>query len=234
MTSQASPLDFLAPQWVPFLKSEFEKPYMENLRQLLRSEAQNGHHSFPPKEHIFRALKLVDYNDVKVVILGQDPYHGAGQANGLAFAVSAGVSAPPSLVNIFKEVAQNFQTSVPRDTRLEHWARQGVLLLNTVLTVRENTAFSHRNRGWETFTDHVIQALNQKTTPVVFLLWGSAAQSKTNMLANPIHKILKAPHPSPLSAHRGFLGCRHFALANEFLREHDMSEINWLDQTAVN
>lgn len=224
-----TPLDFLAPHWVPLLKSEFEQPYMEDLRNLLRSEAQRGFHSFPPKEHIFRALKLVDYNDVKVVILGQDPYHGAGQANGLAFAVSQGVRPPPSLVNIFKEVASNFQSPLPRDTRLEHWARQGVLLLNTVLTVRENTAFSHREKGWEKFTDQVIRALNQKSTPVVFLLWGSAAQNKAQMITNPIHKILKAPHPSPLSAHRGFLGCRHFALANQFLKEQGMGEINWID-----
>lgn len=220
-------LALLAQGWHKYLAHEFEKPYMEDLRKLLRSE--RNHNVFPPKEKIFRALKLVNFEDVKVVILGQDPYHGAGQANGLAFAVETGIPKPPSLVNIFKEIATDVCINKPINSNLEHWAKQGVLLLNTVLTVRENTAFSHRNKGWEFFTDKVILSLNEKKSPVVFLLWGSAAQAKESFITNSLHKILKAPHPSPLSAHRGFLGCKHFSQTNQFLMQNNLDPINWCE-----
>ncbi len=219
--------DFLAPGWRPHLAQEFQKPYMEHLRQLLRQEQRERCQVFPPREKIFRALKLVDFDNTKVVILGQDPYHGVKQANGLAFAVEKGIPLPPSLQNIFKEIKNSIPQVKSIEPTLEGWAQQGVLLLNTVLTVRENQAFSHRGKGWETFTDKVISCLNEKTTPVVFLLWGSAAQSKSILIHNPLHFILKAPHPSPLSAHRGFLGCGHFLMANKFLQEHNLDPICW-------
>ncbi|MES2614415.1 MAG: uracil-DNA glycosylase [Bdellovibrionota bacterium] len=220
-------MHFLADGWHPFLGEEFKKPYMENIRELLRSELKNRYQVFPPKDKIFRALKLVDFYDVKVVILGQDPYHGAHQANGLAFAVENGVPNPPSLMNIFKEIKNDIQCQANPNSNLEHWAKQGVLLLNTVLTVKENTAFSHRGKGWETFTDKVISSLNEKKSPAVFLLWGSAAQAKSSLITNSIHKILNAPHPSPLSAHRGFLGCKHFSKTNDFLKQNNLTPINW-------
>ncbi len=220
-------LFFLAPGWQKFLAEEFKKTYMDNIRELLRSESKNNNHVFPPKDKIFRALKLVDFDDVKVVILGQDPYHGPHQANGLAFAVENGVRLPPSLLNIFKEIKSDIQPAHALKSDLENWASQGVLLLNAVLTVRENTAFSHRGKGWEQFTDKVILSLNEKKTPVVFLLWGSAAQSKSALITNPIHKIFEAPHPSPLSAHRGFLGCKHFSKTNEFLQQNNLTPIQW-------
>lgn len=217
----------ISPGWHSYLSSEFSKPYMENLRHLLIKDRQHGIACFPPADKIFRALKLVDYDDVRVVILGQDPYHGQGQANGLAFAVNEGIPAPPSLVNIFKEIQRDFQKNTHPSTTLEAWAKQGVLLLNTVLTVRENQAFSHRNQGWESFTDQVILSLNQKTTPVVFLLWGSAAASKSKMITNPNHLILTSSHPSPLSVYRGFAGCGHFSKANAFLKNQGQDEIKW-------
>jgi uracil-DNA glycosylase len=221
-------LDFLAPGWHSFLSNEFEKSYIEGLRNLLRGENQSHHRVFPPKDNIFRALKLVDYWDVKVVILGQDPYHGQGQANGLAFAVEPGIPKPPSLVNIFKEIGDDLGQGEPTCSSLEGWAQQGVLLLNTVLTVRESSPFSHRDKGWETFTDKVISVLNSKQTPVIFLLWGAAAQAKTKLIENPLHKILTAPHPSPLSAHRGFLGCKHFSKSNHILKQAHLPPIEWI------
>ncbi len=216
----------LAPDWHRILGPEFQKPYMENLRKFLKAEYQNHQVVYPPKDKIFRSLKLVDYSKVKVVILGQDPYHGPHQANGLAFAVESGVLAPPSLKNIFKEIALEYPDFEAK-TDLENWAKQGVLLLNTVLTVRENCAFSHRGQGWELFTNKVIHSLNDMKTPVVFLLWGAAAQTKEAMITSPLHKILKAPHPSPLSSHRGFFGCGHFKKANEFLIENNLTPIQW-------
>lgn len=219
--------ELIAEGWHQFLADEFKKPYMEDLRNLLRVESKNNNRVFPPKDKIFRALKLVNFDDVKVVIIGQDPYHGLHQANGLAFAVENGVPLPPSLMNIFKEIESEFKQKKPISSNLEHWAKQGVLLLNTVLTVRESTAFSHRGKGWEMFTDKVISSLNEKKTPVVFLLWGSAAQSKASLITSPIHKIFNAPHPSPLSAHRGFLGCKHFSKANEFLTQNHLDPIQW-------
>lgn len=220
-------LDFLGEHWKPLLEKEFSKPYFENIRQFLRAELQQGHCFFPPKDKVFRAFKLVDYPEVRVVILGQDPYHGQGQANGLSFAVQQGLQAPPSLQNIFKEIESDIGKGRPQRTDLEHWAKQGVLLLNTVLTVRENTAFSHRNKGWEQFTDRVIQILNESKHPIIFLLWGAAAHTKSSMITNHIHKILKAPHPSPLSAHRGFFGCKHFSKVNEILKSMNEKEIQW-------
>ncbi len=224
---KARDLSFLSENWRALLAAEFEKPYFEDIRAFLKKELKQGHTFFPAKEKVFRALKLVDFADVRVVIIGQDPYHGIGQANGLAFAVEQGIPAPPSLQNIFKEIEKDIGKGRPTNTTLENWAKQGVLLLNTVLTVRAHTAFSHREKGWEKFTDSVIEKLNHKTTPIIFMLWGAAAQSKANMITNPIHNILKAPHPSPLSAHRGFLGCKHFSKANEILRNHNISEIDW-------
>ncbi|WGL58973.1 uracil-DNA glycosylase [Pigmentibacter sp. JX0631] len=219
-------LSFLAEGWRSLLLDEFSKPYIEDLRQLLRSETNQGFEYYPPKEKIFRAFKLVDYSQTKVVIIGQDPYHGKGQANGLAFAVEKGVTLPPSLNNIFKEI-QSDTGKRPTESDLENWANQGVLLLNTVLTVRANQAFSHREKGWEVFTDRVISLLNEKNSPIIFVLWGSAAQAKEKMITNKIHKILKSAHPSPLSAHRGFFGCKHFSTVNEILRSLGQNEINW-------
>jgi uracil-DNA glycosylase len=223
---QSKDLSFLAEGWRSLLFNEFTKPYIEKIRQHLKNEMQNGFQFFPPKDKIFRALKLVDYQEVRVVIIGQDPYHGKGQANGLSFAVENGVSIPPSLNNIFKEIEADIGKR-PHKTCLESWAKQGVLLLNTVLTVRENSAFSHREKGWEIFTDKIIFLLNQKDTPVIFLLWGAAAQSKAKMITNPNHKILRSVHPSPLSAHRGFFGCKHFSTVNEILKSLRQSEIDW-------
>jgi uracil-DNA glycosylase len=209
---------------------------MDAIRDFLKNELRHGHQFFPSSDNIFRALKLVDYHDVKVVILGQDPYHGKGQANGLAFAVAQHMRNPPSLENIFKEVAACF--ALPKnhqfDSTLLPWAQQGVLCLNTVLTVRENLAFSHRDKGWEIFTDKVIEFLFQAPQPIVFLCWGSAAIQKVARIKNQTNPsvenkaIFTAPHPSPLSAYRGFLGCRHFVKANEFLKDHCVSEIQWL------
>lgn len=219
-------LNFLAEGWRALLFEEFSKPYVEKIREFLKKELQNGFLFYPPKDKIFRALKLVDYNDVRVVILGQDPYHGNGQANGLSFAVENGTAIPPSLNNIFKEIENNIGKR-PNKTCLEGWARQGILLLNTVLTVRENSAFSHRDKGWEIFTDKIISLLNQKNNPIIFLLWGAAAQSKEKMITNKKHIILRSVHPSPLSAHRGFIGCKHFSSVNEILKLHHQPEIDW-------
>lgn len=208
---------------------------MDELRAFLKSELQKGHQFFPSTKNIFRALKLVDYHDVKVVILGQDPYHGAGQANGLAFAVAPHVHNPPSLENIFKEIANCFKLTKNHkfDSTLENWANQGVLCLNTVLTVRENVAFSHRHKGWETFTDKVIELLMMSKNPIVFLCWGSAAIQKVAKIKNEANDsidnkcILTASHPSPLSAYRGFFGCEHFIKVNEFLTKSGLTEIRW-------
>lgn len=220
-------LSFLAPGWARVLKHEFEKPYMEGTREFLRREYRSGATVYPPKDKIFRALKLVDYDDVRVVILGQDPYHGPDQANGLAFAVNQGIRTPPSLLNIFKEIENEFQLGRPTVTTLEGWAKQGVLMLNTVLTVRASEAFSHHGHGWEVFTDTIIEKLNEREEPIVFLLWGSPAQKKMPLLNNSHHVILKSPHPSPLSAHRGFFGNQHFRKTNQFLTERGQVAIDW-------
>jgi uracil-DNA glycosylase len=215
-------------RWEPFLGEEAQKPYMTELAEFLRKEQSGGKVIRPNPAYIFRALEMVDYSKVRAVILGQDPYHGQNQANGLAFAVHADMKTPPSLVNIFKEIETDLGRK-PSDQTLVSWARQGVLLLNTVLTTRQGEAFAHRGKGWETFTDKIIEVLGAREKPMIFLLWGDAAQSKMRLIKQQ-HHVLKAPHPSPLSAYRGFLGCKHFSKANEALLDAGMYPINWTTQ----
>lgn len=204
--------------WDELLKDEFASEYYLRLRGFLKEEyLRSGHRIFPPMDSIFNALKETDYHAVKAVIIGQDPYHGFGQAHGLCFSVSKGTQVPPSLVNIYKELGDDLGISTPTHGCLTDWARNGVLLLNAVLTVREGQAGSHRGRGWEQFTDRVIQLLNQREKPMVFLLWGNYAKAKASLIDQSRHKVLTAAHPSPLSAWNGFFGCRHFSKANEFL-----------------
>jgi uracil-DNA glycosylase len=225
-----SPTEFhsmVSQGWSPFLSEEWEKTYFQNLLSFLRKECDENQVIFPPSTKIFRSLQLTDYHNVKVVILGQDPYHGLSQANGLAFAVENHIPPPPSLKNIFKELCHDLKISHSISPNLESWAKQGVLLLNTVLTVRQGNAFSHAKKGWETFTDHILKSLNEKNTPVIFMLWGAPAQSKASLITSPRHQIFRAPHPSPLSAYRGFFGCRHFSKANEFLKKHHLQPIQW-------
>ena len=212
--------------WDALLADEFEKDYYKELRKFLIAEYKAGP-VYPPAADIFNALKATPYEKVRVVILGQDPYHGPGQAHGLCFSVRKGVKAPPSLVNIFKELNADIGCPIPSHGYLMHWAEQGVLLLNTCLTVREGKPNSHKGKGWETFTDRVIELLNEREEPVVFLLWGANAQANIPMITNPNHLILTAPHPSPLSAHAGFFGCRHFSRANSFLSAHGEGTVDW-------
>jgi uracil-DNA glycosylase len=212
--------------WINYIGDEFEKDYYKNLRQFLVSE-YNEHLIFPRALDIFNAFHYTPYKDVKVVILGQDPYHNIGQAHGLSFSVLEGIKKPPSLENIFKELNDDLNIPIPQSGNLVKWTQEGVMLLNTVLTVRAHEAHSHRNRGWEIFTDAVIRVLNEREDPVIFLLWGRPAQEKEKLISNPKHHILKAPHPSPLSAHRGFFGCKHFSKTNEILRLMGKREINW-------
>lgn len=217
----------LHPSWLGPLRGEFAQPYMAELKRFLLSERGAGKRIFPAGPNWFRALDLTPLEEVKVVILGQDPYHGPGQAHGLSFSVPIGVRPPPSLVNIYKELESDLGIRRPAHGLLEHWARQGVLLLNSVLTVEMGLAASHRDRGWERFTDAVIRLVNARERPAVFLLWGSYAQRKAGFVDQARHLVLKAPHPSPLSAHSGFLGCRHFSKANAFLEEKGMAPIDW-------
>ncbi|WP_058485778.1 uracil-DNA glycosylase [Defluviitalea phaphyphila] len=212
--------------WDEILKDEFNKEYYLKLRQFLIKEYRTNI-IYPDKYKIFEALKLTSYKDTKVVILGQDPYHGENQAHGLAFSVQKGVEIPPSLKNIYKELMTDLNCYMPNNGYLVPWAKQGVLLLNASLTVVANHANSHRNKGWEIFTDNIIKLLNKKETPVVFLLWGNNAKEKAKFITNPIHLVLKAAHPSPLSANRGFFGCKHFSKTNKFLRETGQKEIDW-------
>ncbi len=216
----------LGNDWDEILQNEWSKPYYLILRNFLKHEYSAGT-VYPDMHDIFNALKHTAFKDVKAVILGQDPYHGPDQAHGLCFSVKKGVEPPPSLQNIYKELYADLGITPPPHGQLTDWADQGVLMLNTVLTVRAGQAASHRGNGWETFTDRVIDALNQKQTPVVFLLWGRPAAEKAKIITNPIHLKLAAPHPSPLSAHRGFLGCRHFSKANEFLTKNGLTPIDW-------
>ncbi|MDQ2763428.1 MAG: uracil-DNA glycosylase [Pseudomonadota bacterium] len=217
--------------WLEPLRGEFDQPYMAALKAFLAAERAAGKHIFPCASEWFRALDLTPLDQVRVVILGQDPYHGAGQAHGLCFSVQPGVRTPPSLVNIYKEMAADL--GVPRAAHgfLEHWARQGVLLLNTVLTVEMGLAASHRDKGWERFTDAVIALVNARPEPVVFLLWGAQAQKKAAAIDNVArggrHLVLQAAHPSPLSAHTGFFGSRPFSQANAFLAAHQRGTIDW-------
>ena len=213
--------------WLEPLQSEFEQPYMRELKQFLLAERDKGRAIFPRACNWFRALDLTPLDTVRVVILGQDPYHGEGQAHGLCFSVPPGVRPPPSLVNIFKEMQSDLGLSPARNGFLEHWASQGVLLLNSVLTVEMGQAASHRERGWEQFTDAVVRLVNDKAELVVFMLWGSYAQKKAAFVDTSRHLVLKAPHPSPLSAHSGFFGCRHFSKANAFLESKGLEPIDW-------
>lgn len=212
--------------WLGPLSPEFKKPYYAKLYKTVLQE-YNTRQVFPPADDIFNAFAFTPLSEVKVVILGQDPYHGDGQAHGLCFSVKPEVEIPPSLVNIYQELHDDLGCYIPNNGYLEKWARQGVMLLNTVLTVRAHQANSHRGIGWEEFTDAAIRVLNEQDRPIVFLLWGRPAQQKKAMLHNPKHLILEAPHPSPLSAYRGFFGCRHFSQANAFLTEHGLTPIDW-------
>lgn len=216
----------LGNDWDSILADEWEKPYYQKLRAFLKQEYSTKV-IYPHMNDIFNALKYTSFADTKVVIIGQDPYHGYGQAHGLCFSVKEGVTPPPSLKNIFKELNSDIGKPIPPHGCLTDWAKQGVLLLNNVLTVREGTPTSHKGMGWETFTDRVISELNRKETPVVFLLWGAHAQKKAEIITNPIHKKLMSVHPSPLSASRGFLGCRHFSKTNAILKENGLAEICW-------
>lgn len=212
--------------WNDLLKDEFQKDYYLKLRHFLINEYRTKT-IYPNMYDIFNALQYTPYSKVKVVILGQDPYHGPNQAHGLSFSVKPEVEIPPSLKNIFKELNNDLNCSIPNNGFLEAWALQGVLLLNTVLTVRAGSANSHKGMGWEIFTDKVIKLLNEKNDPIVFILWGSNAQKKQELITNPIHFIIKSPHPSPLSAHRGFFGSKPFSKTNEFLKSINKEPINW-------
>ena len=216
----------LGNSWDGLLAEEFKKPYYLQLRQFLKQE-YNTQQIFPPMHDIFNALRYTPYEKVKAVILGQDPYHEPGQAHGLAFSVKKGVTPPPSLKNIYKELNEDLGVTAPSHGELTHWAKQGVLLLNTVLTVREGAPNSHKGKGWENFTDRVIFELNKKETPVVFLLWGANAKAKAKIIDNPRHVKLETVHPSPLSAYGGFFGCRHFSKTNEILIASGQKPIDW-------
>lgn len=212
--------------WDQILGAEFDQPYYKQLRSFLKEEYKKRR-IYPGMYDIFNALRTTACRDVKVVLLGQDPYHGPGQAHGMCFSVKKGVPAPPSLKNIFKELMDDVGIPTPSHGELTSWAEQGVLLLNTVLTVREGQPNSHKGKGWEIFTDRVIRAVNEKDTPVVFLLWGANARAKASLITNPKHILLQAPHPSPLSAHNGFFGCKHFSKTNEILIKNGLSPIDW-------
>ncbi len=212
--------------WDGLLADELQKPYFQNILAFLNKEYRRTQ-CYPPPQQVFRALRATPYGKVRAVILGQDPYHGPGQAHGLCFSVNAGVPLPPSLENIFAELHADLGCPAPQSGDLSGWAEQGVLLLNTILTVQRGRPMSHAGIGWQTFTDRVIELLNAREKPIVFLLWGSPARAKKTLLTNPAHLILEAPHPSPLSAGRGFFGCRHFSKANAFLQAHGETPINW-------
>ena len=212
--------------WKNVLKDEFDKPYFAQLTNFVRDEYQNQK-IYPPGSQIFSAYDHCPLDKVKVVILGQDPYHGPGQAHGLCFSVNEGIPMPPSLINIFKEIKSDLNIAMPPHGSLVRWANQGVMLLNATLTVRAGEAGSHQKKGWEEFTDASISAISKSRDHVVFMLWGSYAQNKTILIDSRKHLILKAPHPSPLSAHRGFLGCRHFSQTNEYLVKNNLLPIQW-------
>jgi len=212
--------------WTLLLESEFEKDYYKTLHAFLIKEYAS-HTIFPERNDIFSALRLTSYENVKVVIIGQDPYHGPGQAHGLSFSVKPGVKTPPSLKNIYKELNSDLGCIIPNNGYLLDWATQGVMLLNTVLTVRAGEAHSHKKKGWEQFTNHIIELLNDREEPIIFLLWGRPAQQKEALITNKNHFILKTTHPSPLSAHRGFLGCKHFSKTNAILNQLGKKPIEW-------
>ena len=216
----------LGNDWDGLLKEEFKKDYYLKLREFLKTEYFTKK-IYPPMNDIFNALRYTSYEKTRVVILGQDPYHGFGQAHGLCFSVKEGTPHPPSLKNIFKELNQEFGIATPKSGELVGWAKQGVLLLNTTLTVRESSPQSHKGKGWEIFTDRIIDLINQKKSPVVFMLWGGNARMKKALITNPSHLVLEAAHPSPLSAFSGFFGCGHFVRANEFLTSNRQDAIDW-------
>jgi uracil-DNA glycosylase len=216
----------IEPSWKARLQPEFEKPYFENLIRFVKEEYATQT-VFPPGSKIFNAFDACPFDNVKVVLLGQDPYHGPGQAHGLAFSVNEGVTPPPSLVNIFKEIKNDLGKPVPKSGYLMRWAEQGVLLLNATLTVRANTPGSHQKKGWEEFTDAAIRAVSDEKQHVVFMLWGAYAQKKGAIIDASRHLVLKAAHPSPFAADKGFFGCKHFSQANAYLAEHGLKEIEW-------
>jgi uracil-DNA glycosylase len=216
-----------APSWQAKLAPEFEQPYMQALNAFLRAEQGQNKVIYPHSSNWFHALETTPLDEVKVVILGQDPYHQQGQAHGLCFSVQPGVKVPPSLVNIYKELATDVGIEIPDHGYLENWAKQGVLLLNAVLTVEDSNANAHQGKGWEQLTDKIISTVNEQCDHVVFMLWGSYAQKKGAMIDEKKHLVLKAPHPSPLSAYRGFLGCKHFSQANGYLTENGKATIDW-------
>lgn len=216
----------IAPSWKGKLEAEFEKEYFGNLIQFVKQEYQTQT-VYPPGKEIFRAFDCCSFDDVKVVIIGQDPYHGAGQANGLCFSVRNGIRQPPSLVNIFKEINKDLGKPIPASGDLERWAHQGVLLLNATLTVRGSSPGSHQTKGWEIFTDAAIKLISDTKSNVVFLLWGAYAQKKGEVIDRSKHLVLMSAHPSPFSADRGFFGCKHFSKANEYLRSKGLKEIDW-------
>lgn len=217
----------LEDSWKRVLKDEFDKDYMKSLKKFLLEEKRRGKIIYPKGSEYFNALNSTRFEDVKVVILGQDPYHGPNQAHGLCFSVQPGVPIPPSLVNIYKELQQDVGFIPPKHGFLQPWAEQGVLLLNSVLTVEQGRAGSHQNKGWETFTDSIIEHLNRERDGIVFVLWGAYAQKKGRVIDRQRHLVLEAPHPSPLSAHRGFLGCRHFSKINDYLVKRGQEPIHW-------
>ena len=212
--------------WDTVLDSEYHKEYFANIVKFV-NKVYKEKTIFPPKARILSALDITDYNDVKVVILGQDPYHGIGEANGLAFSVNDGVKIPPSLKNIYKELHDDLGIEIPKTGNLESWAKEGVLLLNSVLTVEKDKPASHKNIGWETFTDSIIKKLNERDKPIVFILWGNFAKSKKELITNPKHLVLTSSHPSPFSVNYGFFGSKPFSKTNEFLRKNGIKEIDW-------
>lgn len=213
--------------WKNMLSSEFEKPYFQNLSKFVKNEIFIGQIIYPHPRDIFAAMNQTHFDSVKVIILGQDPYHWPGQAHGLSFSVQEWIRNPPSLVNIFKEIETDLGKKFPENGNLTHWAGQGVLLLNTTLTVRAGQPMSHTGKWWETFTDTIIRTLSDQREFLIFLLWGSHAQKKRSLIDTKKHIILEAPHPSPLSSYRGFFGCKHFSKTNALLREHNIKEIEW-------
>lgn len=217
----------LEPTWKKHLAPEFEKEYFKQLTTFVRGEYTSGKTIYPPPKRIFSAFDYTPFDQVKVVILGQDPYHGPNQANGLCFSVSDGVRTPPSLINVYKEINNDLGIPIPNSGNLEHWAEQGVLLLNATLTVQAHMAGSHQKKGWEEFTDAAIHTLAEEREELVFMLWGAYAQKKGAFINTNKHLVLTAPHPSPLSAHRGFMGCEHFSRCNHYLIKNGIDEINW-------
>lgn len=213
--------------WLSRLDDQFELPYMRKLRDFLLTRKSHRAVIYPPGAEIFNAMNSTSFEQVRVVILGQDPYHGPGQAHGLCFSVLPGVRIPPSLANIYREIQADLGIAPPHHGYLQSWAEQGVFLLNAVLTVERGQAGSHQGKGWERFTDTIVQLLNDEREGLVFMLWGSYATKKGAVIDSRKHLVLKAPHPSPLSAHRGFLGCRHFSTANEYLQQHQQQPIDW-------